>query len=84
VVKYLSSVEAFAVVDRAIAFGSPAEGPVYKDVVISLYMKGLAKKSLSVIHGIGQRAMYVEDFVEIFRMLKNGESNKVVFMGVRI
>jgi pyruvate ferredoxin oxidoreductase alpha subunit len=47
-------------------------------------MNGIDIPGLSVIHGIGQRSMYVEDFVKIYEMLKNGERNKVVYMGLRL
>jgi pyruvate ferredoxin oxidoreductase alpha subunit len=82
--KQLAGVKAFAVIDRAIAFGSPGGGPVFIDVATALYMGGMDVPGLSVIHGIGQRSMYVEDFVKIFEMLKDGERNKVVYMGLRL
>jgi pyruvate ferredoxin oxidoreductase, alpha subunit (EC 1.2.7.1) len=82
--KQLAGVKAFAVIDRAIAFGSPGGGPAFIDVATALYMGGMDVPGLSVIHGIGQRSMYVEDFVKIFEMLKDGERNKVVYMGLRL
>lgn len=84
VAKALAGVKAFAVVDRAIAFGAPAGGPVYIDTVTALRMRGIDTPGLSVIHGIGQRSMFVEDFVKIFEMLKDGERNKTVYMGLRL
>ena len=82
--KLLAGVKAFAVVDRAIAFGGPAGGPVFTEVAAALWMRGIDTPGLSIIHGVGQRSMYVEDFVKIFDMLKDGERNKVVYMGLRI
>ncbi|MEZ0248189.1 MAG: transketolase C-terminal domain-containing protein [Thermoproteus sp.] len=84
IVKYLSGVKAFAVVDRAIAFGGPGGGPVFTDVAAALWMNGIDVPGISVIHGIGQRSMYVEDFVKIYEMLRDGEKNKIVYMGLRL
>ncbi len=84
IAKLLADVKAFAVVDRAIAFGGPAGGPVFAEVVTALWMRGIDTPGLSIVHGIGQRSMYVEDFVKIFEMLKDGEKSKVVYMGLRL
>lgn len=84
IAKVLAGVKAFAVVDRAITFGGPAGGPVFTEVAAALWMRGIDTPGLSVVHGIGQRSMYVEDFVKIFEMLANGEKNKVVYMGLRL
>lgn len=82
--KALSGVKAFAVVDRAIAFGAPAGGPVFIETLTALRMRGVDAPGLSVIHGVGQRAMFVEDFVKIFERLRAGEANKTVYMGLRL
>jgi len=84
VLRALSGVKAFAVVDRAIMFGSPAEGPLYKDIATAMYMHGVDKPAVNIIHGIGQRAMYVEDFYKVYTMLREGPKREVVFMGVRV
>ncbi|MEM0464343.1 ferredoxin oxidoreductase [Pyrobaculum sp.] len=84
VLKALNGVKAFAVVDRAIMFGSPAEGPLYKDIATAMYMHGIDKPALGVIHGIGQRTMYVEDMYKIYTMLRENPRKEVVFMGVRV
>lgn len=84
VLKALSGVKAFAVLDRAIMFGSPAEGPLYKDVATAMYMHGVDIPSINIIHGIGQRTIYVEDVYKIYTMLREGPRREVVFMGVRV
>ncbi|MGK0548599.1 MAG: transketolase C-terminal domain-containing protein [Pyrobaculum sp.] len=84
VLKALNGVKAFAVVDRAIMFGSPAEGPLYKDIATAMYMHGIDKPALGVIHGIGQRTMYVEDMYKIYTMLRENPRKEVVFLGVRV
>lgn len=84
VLRALDGVKAFAVVDRAIMFGSPAEGPLYKDIATAMYMHGVDKPALGVIHGIGQRTMYVEDLYKIYTMLRDNPRKEVVFMGVRV
>ncbi|MFN7105350.1 MAG: ferredoxin oxidoreductase, partial [Pyrobaculum sp.] len=83
VVRALEGVKAFAVLDKAILFGSPVEGPVYKDVAAALYMSGVEKPALDIIHGVGQRTIYVEDIYKIFHMLKERPLKEVIYMGVR-
>ncbi|MGC8994231.1 MAG: transketolase C-terminal domain-containing protein, partial [Pyrobaculum sp.] len=70
VLKAVSGVKALAVLDRAIMFGGPAEGPLYRDLATAMYMSGLDKPAVNVIHGIGQRTMYVEDLYKIYTMLR--------------
>ncbi|ABL88397.1 pyruvate ferredoxin oxidoreductase, alpha subunit [Pyrobaculum islandicum DSM 4184] len=84
ILKALEGVKAFAVVDRAIMFGSPAEGPLYKDIATAMYMNGIDKPAINIIHGIGQRTIYVEDLYKVYTMLKDRPGKEVVFMGVRI
>jgi pyruvate ferredoxin oxidoreductase alpha subunit len=84
VLRALEGVKAFAVLDRAIMFGSPAEGPLYKDIATAMFIHGVDKPAVGVIHGIGQRTMYVEDMYKIYTMLKERPSKEVKFMGVRI
>ncbi|MGC9131022.1 MAG: transketolase C-terminal domain-containing protein [Pyrobaculum sp.] len=84
VLKAISGVKALAVLDRAIMFGGPAEGPLYRDLAAAMYMSGVDKPAVNVIHGIGQRTMYVEDLYKIYTMLREGPRKEVVFMGVRI
>lgn len=84
VVKTLAGVKAFAVLDRAIMYGSPAEGPLYKDIAVAMYLHGLNTPGMNIIHGIGQRTIYVEDIYKIFQMLKESPRREVVFMGVRV
>lgn len=87
VIKGLERAKAFAVVDRAISYGSPLEGPLYKDVATALYSYGLDVPGVSVIHGIGQRTIYVKDLVDIFKLLRKvgrrGEFVRSLFMGLR-
>ncbi len=84
VVKTLAGVKAFAVLDRAIMYGSPAEGPLYKDIAVAMYLHGLNTPGMNIIHGIGQRTIYVEDIYKIFQMLRESPRREVVFMGVRV
>ncbi len=83
VISYLRGLKSFAVVDRAIYYGAPSPGPVYTDVASALFMSGHAVPALNVIHGIGQRTMYINDFVEVFKELTKLDESKVIFMGVR-
>ena len=44
--KALEGVKAFAVLDRAIMFGSPAEGPLYKDIATAMFIHGVDKPAV--------------------------------------
>ena len=82
-IKALEGVRAFAVVDRAVLFGSPAEGPLCADMMAAMYARGVTKPCVCVIHGIGQRTIYVRDMYEVFNMLRDARESRVVMMGVR-
>jgi len=87
-VKRLADAKAVAVVDRAIAPGSPVEGPVFKDVYIALREAGVDKPIVSVIHGISQRTMYIRDFYELYYKLRDIASTgnvprESLYMGLR-
>ena len=85
-VKAVEDAKAVAVLDRALAPGAPLEGPVYYDVLSSLYINGIDKPLLSVVHGISQRTIYVRDVYELFQKLKEyagARPKETVFMGLR-
>ncbi len=69
-VKHLENVKAIGVMDRAIAFGAPYGGPVFADVLESLYMKGVDVNLSSFILGIGGRPMYLHDVLTVINKVK--------------
>lgn len=88
IVKALSGAKAVAVVDRAVAPGSPVEGPVFKDVYVALRMSGFDKPVVSVIHGLSQRTMFIRDFYELYYKLRDiantgNAPRESIFMGLR-
>ncbi len=70
IVKHLGNVKAVGVMDRAIAFGAPYGGPVFADILESLYMKGVDVNLSSFILGIGGRPMYLHDVLTVIKKVK--------------
>ncbi len=70
IVKHLENVKAVGVMDRAIAFGAPYGGPVFADILESLYMKGIDVNLSSFILGIGGRPMYLHDVLTVIKKVK--------------
>ncbi len=70
VVKYLENVKAVGVMDRAIAFGAPYGGPVFADILESMYMKNVDVNLSSFILGIGGRPMYLHDVLTVIKKVK--------------
>ncbi len=88
VAKALENVEAVGVLDRAVAFGAPVEGPLFSDVLVSLYTRGIAKPMVSFVHGLGGRDIFVREVVEMYRVLEKHAASRettrrTIFIGVR-
>ncbi len=88
IVEALRDVKAIAVIDRAFTPGAPLEGPVALDVVAAFKSQGIDKPIISVIHGISQRTMYVRDFYELFKKMRewhlsNAYPRKTLYLGLR-
>jgi pyruvate ferredoxin oxidoreductase alpha subunit len=84
----LKGVKAAAVIDRALMPGNTYEGPVFSDVLSALYSKGVDVPLVSVVHGISQRTIFVDDLYNLYKMLdeyaRTGEYPKgTIFMGLR-
>ncbi len=77
----------FIVIDKTLITGMPV-GPVYSDITTALRIENVDTPGISVVHGVGQRTMYINDFVEIaekgIEMLKRGEIPKEqICLGLR-
>ncbi|RLG86651.1 MAG: ferredoxin oxidoreductase [Thermoprotei archaeon] len=86
--KALSNVQAVAVVDRAISYGTPIAGPVALEVISLFYDEKDAPKVISFVAGIGQRTVTEYDFVGIaeksLKYLSSGSIPKeTIYWGVR-
>ncbi len=84
----LQHAKAVGVLDRAIAFGGPTEGPLFADVAVSLATRGVHVPMVSFVHGLGGRDIFVRDVVEMFRILadyarKGRSATTTIFFGVR-
>ena len=65
--KTLGNVECVGVVDRAISYGAPYEGPVFNEVYPVLSDD---KQLVSFIAGIGQRHVLIDDMIKMFLKLE--------------
>lgn len=82
----LKNVKAIAVMDKAESF-SMAGGPVYVDVVSSLYGKYDGKVVTNYTYGLGGRDVKVEDIAKVYEDLQNaiktGKYEKFNYLAVR-
>ena len=82
----LSDVESLVVVDRAISYGAPYQGPLANEVAGLKDREGLGFTLVSVVAGIGQRRMEEEDFEALARLAweSRGRGPRgTIFYGVR-
>jgi pyruvate ferredoxin oxidoreductase alpha subunit len=85
-VKHLENVKSLLVIDRAISYGAPYQGPLANEMAGLLLKHGLSVNLVSVVAGIGQRRMIDEDFVKLARMAWEARTVKypeTIFYGVR-
>ncbi len=88
VAKAVSGADLVVVVDRAISYGARISGPVALEVLSALHTMGADTKLMSVVAGIGQRAvteLTVREMVEYaFRVLDRGRiPGETLYWGVR-
>ena len=86
VLKYVGDVDSVVVVDRAISYGAPVEGPLASELQALLYREGMNTNIVSVIAGIGQRTMVDEDFRYLVKLAWEARTKKfreTIFYGVR-
>ncbi|ALL00318.1 Pyruvate:ferredoxin oxidoreductase, alpha subunit [Pyrodictium delaneyi] len=86
--KALENVAAVGVLDRAVSFGAPLEGPLFLDVASTLAVRGMVKPMASFVHGLGGRDIFVREVMEMFKklqeMARSGRSEtRTLFYGVR-
>ncbi|MEM1525938.1 MAG: ferredoxin oxidoreductase [Ignisphaera sp.] len=67
------------VLDRAISFGAPLEGPVAMEIITALKLKSIDLNLLNYIVGIGQRTVTEYDIVGIFE-----HASKLIEKGARL
>ena len=83
----LGDVKAVVVMDRAYSYGGLG-GPLYTDILSTLYRNGVEIPVLNVVYGLGGRDFTVRDAEEVLRMAAEGAERggfpeKVVWWGVR-
>ncbi len=87
IVKCLQRVRGFGVVDKSMLYGLPG-GPLYEEIALVLKQHDISMPSVSFVHGIGQRTMYVKDFEDAIDVLVkqvglNRSREDVVYLGLR-
>ena len=85
-IKYTSNVKSLLVIDRAISYGAPLQGPLANEVAALKLREDLPFNLVSVVAGIGQRRMEDEDFLNLARLAWRAREEKfkeTIFYGVR-
>ncbi len=71
IAKLAEKTKALVVLDRAITFGVGISGPVAREIISSLYSRGIEKYVYSFIIGIGQRTVTEKDIAAIYEKVKD-------------
>jgi pyruvate ferredoxin oxidoreductase alpha subunit len=88
IAKALSNAKAVGIIDKAISYGAPQEGPVFNEFAGAFYSRDEKPLLVSFIAGIGQRAVFIKDFLDMFKKLdevtKTGRAPlESIYIGVR-
>ncbi len=84
----LGDVEAIAVMDRSISFGSMGNaGPLYSELAAALALQGVNVPIADYVYGLGGRDIRPAEIEDVYRqafeMARTGESRGVTYLGVR-
>lgn len=86
IVQALKNVKGIAILDKAESF-SDAGGPLYADVVSSLYGKADGKVVMNYIYGLGGRDVRKEDinsvYEDVIKAVETGKYEKFNYLSVR-
>ncbi|WP_292319003.1 ferredoxin oxidoreductase [Caldisphaera sp.] len=83
-IEYTSDKKTVLVIDRAISYGAPFQGPLANEISGAIVREGLKLNLISVVAGIGQRTVEYEDFLALARLAYEGKKHKeTIFYGVR-
>lgn len=83
---HASNASSLLVMDRAISYGAPYQGPLANEVAAIKVKEDLPFNLVNVVAGIGQRTMGNEDFKALIRLAWEARSRKypeTIFYGVR-
>jgi pyruvate ferredoxin oxidoreductase alpha subunit len=83
----LDKVDAVLIIDRAISYGAPLQGPLAMEFSSLLQREGINVNLTSVVAGIGQRRMVEKDFEELIKLAWESRTkrfDRTIFYGVRI
>ena len=84
--KATSSVDTVLVIDRAISYGAPIQGPIANEINALYHSRGIDTKVVSVVAGIGQRAFKDDDAKYMFKLAlesRKAVPEETIFYGVR-
>ncbi|AFZ70812.1 2-oxoacid:ferredoxin oxidoreductase, alpha subunit [Caldisphaera lagunensis DSM 15908] len=83
-IEYTSDKKNLLVIDRAISYGAPYQGPLANEISGAMVRSGLKLNLISVVTGIGQRTVEFEDFLALARLAHEGRKHEeTIFYGVR-
>lgn len=86
IVDFLENAKSLLVIDRAISYGAPYQGPLANELAGLILKHDLSVNLVSVVAGIGQRRMVDDDFVKLARLAWDARTVKygeTIFYGVR-
>ncbi|PNV79345.1 MAG: ferredoxin oxidoreductase, partial [Fervidicoccus sp.] len=83
----IKNLKALGVIDRAISYGMTPSGPIAADIMSAFRYRDIPPVQ-SIIAGLGQRRMLIEDFVKLYEIIeKRASSNSIteesIFYGVK-
>ena len=83
----IKNLKVLGIIDRAISYGARPSGPLAAEIIASVREKSNVVVQ-SIVAGIGQRAMHIDDYLRLFERLKElqerGERpDTTLFYGVR-
>ncbi len=84
--KSVSGVDTLLVIDRAISYGAPVQGPLATEINSLFHSRGIDTKVVSVVAGIGQRAFKDDDAMNMFKLAlesRKAAPEETIFYGVR-
>lgn len=86
IVDLLENAKSLLVIDRAISYGAPYQGPLANELAGLILKHDLSVNLVSVVAGIGQRRMVDDDFIKLARLAWDARTvryGETIFYGVR-
>ncbi len=85
-VKATAGVDTVLVIDRAISYGAPVQGPLANEINSLYHSRGIDTRVVSVVAGIGQRTFKDDDALYMYKLAiesRKALPEETIFYGVR-